>query len=54
MAETSKTHPRLMSELAWRVGPSCVVSDALKKGSKVPPWSDIAGMGAQKPEAPPV
>ena len=31
-----------------------MVSDALEKGSEVPPWSDIAGMGAQKPEAPPV
>ena len=53
-AETSKAYPGLMSGPAWRAGPSCVVSDALEKGPEVPPWSDIAGMGAQKPEAPPV
>ena len=29
-----------------------MVSNALEKGLEVPPWSDIAGMGAQKPEPP--
>ena len=53
-AKTSKTHPGLMSGPAWRARPSCMVSEALEKGSEVPPWSDFAGMGAQKPEAPPV
>ena len=51
-AETSKTHPGLMSGPAWKVGPSDVVSDALGKGLEVPPESDIAGMGAQKLEPP--
>ena len=51
-AEISKTPPGLMSRPAWRAGPSCVVSEAPEKGPEAPPWSDIAGMGAQKPEAP--
>ena len=42
------TPPGLMSGLAWRVGPSYVVSEAPEKGPEVPSWSDIAGM----PEAP--
>ena len=53
-AEILKTPPGLMSGPAWRAGPSCVVSVALKKGPEVPPWSNITGIGAQKPEAPPV
>ena len=51
-AEISKTHPGLMSGPAWKAGPSDVVSDALEKGPEVPPWSDIAWMGAQEPEPP--
>ena len=51
-AETSKTHPGLMSGPAWKAGPFGVVLDALGKGPEVPPGSDIAGMGAQKPEPP--
>ena len=51
-AKISKTPPGLMSGPAWRVGPSRVISEAPEKGPEVPPWSDIAGMGAQKPEAP--
>ena len=51
-AETSMTHPGLMSKPARRAEPSSVVSNALEKGPVVPPWSDIAGMGAQKPEPP--
>ena len=51
-AEISKTPPGLMSWPARRAGPSYVVSDVLEKGPEVPPWSDITGMGAQKPEAP--
>ena len=51
-AEISKTPPGLMSGPSWRVGPSCIVSDVLEKGPEVPPWSDIAGIGAQKPEPP--
>ena len=51
-AEISKTPPGLMSEPAWRAGTSCVISEAPEKGPEVPPWSDIAGMGAQKLEAP--
>ena len=51
-AEISKTPPGLMSGPAWRAGPSCVVSEALEKGPEVPSWSDIAGTGTQKPEAP--
>ena len=35
-----------------KAGPSGVVSDVLEKGLEVPPGSDIAGMGAQKPEPP--
>ena len=50
-AEISKTPLGLMSGPPWRAGPSCVVSEAQEKGLKAPPWSDIAGMGAQKPEA---
>ena len=53
-AEISKTPPDLMSGPAWRAGPSYVVSEAPEKGPEVPPWSDITGMGAQKPEAPQV
>ena len=49
-AEISKTPLGLMSGPAWRVGPSCVVSKALKKRTEVPSWSDIAGI----PEAPQV
>ena len=51
-AEISKTPMGLMSGPGWRVGPSYVVSEAPEKGLKVPPWSDITGMGAPKPEAP--
>ena len=51
-AEISKTPSSLMSGPAWRAGPSYVVSDALEKGPEVPPWSDIAWMGAQEPEPP--
>ena len=51
-AEISKTPPGLISRPAWRARPSCVVSEAPEKGPEVPPWSDIAGLGAQKPEAP--
>ena len=51
-AEISKTPPGLMSGPAWRARPSCVVSNALEKGLKVPPWSDIAWMGAQESEPP--
>ena len=29
-----------------------MVSNALEKGPEVPPWSDIAGMGAQGSAAP--
>ena len=50
--EISKTPPGLMSGTSWRVGPSCVVSYVLEKGPEVLPGSDIAGMGAQKPEPP--
>ena len=46
------TPPGLMSGPAWRAGPSCVVSEVPGKGTEAPPWSDIVGMGAQKPEAP--
>ena len=53
-AEILKTPPGLMSEPAWRVGPSCVVSVVLEKRLEVPSWSNIAGMGAHKLEAPPV
>ena len=42
--------PGLMSWPAWRVGPSCVVSEALEKGPEVPSWSD----NAEIPEAPQV
>ena len=49
-AEISKTLSGLMSGPAWRVGPSCVVSEAPEKGLEVPSWSDIAGI----PEAPQV
>ena len=51
-AEISKTPPGLMSGPTWRVGPSCVVSEAQEKGLEVISWSDIIGMGAQMPEAP--
>ena len=51
-AEISKTPLDLMSGLAWRAGPSCVVSEAPEKGPEVLPWYDIVGTGAQKPEAP--
>ena len=51
-AEILKTPPGMMSGPAWRVGPSCVVFEAPEKGPEVPSWSDIAGMGAKKPEAP--
>ena len=51
-AEISKTPPSLMSGPAWRVVPSCVIFEAPDKGPEVPPWSDIAGMGAQKLEVP--
>ena len=51
-AEILKTPPGRMSGLAWRAGPSCVVSEAPEKGPEVPPWSDITGTGAQKLEAP--
>ena len=44
-AKISKTPPGLMSGLAWREGPSCVVSEAPEKGSEAPSWSDIAGTG---------
>ena len=37
-----------MSGPAWRVGPSCVVSEVLEKGPEVPSWFDISGI----PEAP--
>ena len=37
---------------AWKAGPSSVVSYAQEKGVEVPPGSDIAWMGAQKPEPP--
>ena len=53
-AEISKTLTCLISGLSWRVGPSYVISEAPKKGLEVPSWSDIAGMGAQMPEAPQV
>ena len=53
-AEILKTPPGLMSGPSWKAGPSYVTSDVLEKGPEVPPWSDITGMGAQKPEAPPV
>ena len=46
------THPGLMSGPAWKAGPSGVVSNAQEKGGEVPPGSDIAWMGAQKPEPP--
>ena len=42
----------MMSGPAWKAGPSDVVSDAQEKGAEVPPGSDIAWMGAQKPEPP--
>ena len=41
-----------MSRPAWKAGPSYVVFEAPEKGPKALPWSDIAGMGAQKPKAP--
>ena len=47
-AEISNTPPGLMSGPAWRVEPSCVISEALEKGPEVPFLSDIVGM----PEAP--
>ena len=47
-AEISRTPPGLMSELAWRAGPSCVVSRASGKGPEVPSSSDISRI----PEAP--
>ena len=34
-AEISRTPPGLMSEPAWRAGPSCVVSGAPGKGPEV-------------------
>ena len=46
------THPGLMSEPAWKAGPSDVVSDAQEKGLEVPLGSGMAWMGAQKPEPP--
>ena len=51
-AEISKTPPGLMFGPAWRTGPFYVISEAPKKGPEAPPVSDIAGMGAQKLEAP--
>ena len=49
-AEISKTPLGLLLGLAWRAGPSCVVSEAPEKEPEVPSWSDIAGI----PEAPQV
>ena len=51
-AEISKTPPGMMSGLAWRAGPSCIISEAPEKGPEAPPWSNFVGMGAQKPETP--
>ena len=36
--------PGLMSEPAWRVGPSCIVFEAPGKGPEVPSSSDILGI----------
>ena len=44
----SRTPPGLMSMLAWRVGPSYIVSEALEKGPGVPSLSDTSEI----PEAP--
>ena len=46
--EMSRTPLSLMSGPAWRVGPSCVVSEAPGKGSGVPSSSDTSGI----PKAP--
>ena len=47
-AELSRTPPGLMSGLAWRAGPSYIVSEALGKGPGVPSSSNTSGI----PEAP--
>ena len=36
--------PGLMSGPAWRVKPSCVISEALEKGPEVSSSSDISGI----------
>ena len=44
----SRTPPGLMSGLAWRAGPSYIVSEAPGKGPGVPSSSDTSGI----PKAP--
>ena len=43
-AKMSRTPPGLISGPAWRVGPSCVVSEAPRKGPEVPSSSDTSGI----------